>query len=61
MNKPVDIFEKNIFLHENTVVRVHLPNGKVIIVSCDNDQDVKLTCEDKEFKIQGSVNVLQKN
>jgi hypothetical protein len=61
MNEKVDTFEKNIFLYENGVVRLHLPNGKVIIVSCNEEQDVKLVCEDKEFKIQGGIGVLQKN
>lgn len=61
MNKKANTFEKNIFLYENGVVRVHLPNGKVIIVSCNEKQDVKLTCDNEELEIQGGISVLQKN
>lgn len=54
MNTKVDIFEKNVFLYENGIVRIHLANGKVILVSCNENQDVKLVYEDKELKIQGN-------
>lgn len=54
MNTKVDAFEKNVFLYENGLVRIHLENGKVILVSCDKNQDVKLVYEDQELKIQGT-------
>ena len=57
----MNVFEKNVFLNENSVVRIHLPNGKVIIISCNDKKDVKLICEDKEMRIQGGNGVLQKN
>lgn len=47
-----EVFEKNFFLNENTLIRVHLPDGKVVIVSCDKNSDVKIIFEDKEIKFK---------
>lgn len=46
-----EVFEKNFFINENNLIRVHLPNGKVIIVSCDENNDVKIIFEDKEISL----------
>lgn len=47
-----EVFEKNFFIDENNLVRVHLPDGKVVIISCDKNNDVKIIFEDKEISLK---------
>lgn len=47
-----EVFEKNFFINESTLIKVHLPDGKVVIVSCDKNNDVKVVFEDKEISLK---------
>lgn len=41
--------EKNIFLNEGTLLRVHLPNGNFVLLTCDEDGSAELSFENNKL------------